>query len=228
MSPEAVVKLRYPVLGILGGLLLGLLLLTPLTPLGASIDIIIGKVHILAKGDTPIVIAGGSIHALDYFDAGWVPVPHTTNVFEATLKHSGNNFVTFAGFPAPAPSDLDANSSWKIRITNKDPGHPRKEDAIVLCSRLDCAVGATPDALGIVYMKIRSTNARWYQVNAKNKVLHFHDTSNNCDPSTVADDTESSCDAIVDIVLHTPTNPGGLPPYTCTDGQCSITIGMTY
>jgi hypothetical protein len=226
MSPEEAVKLRYVKLrytawGVLGGVLIGLPILTPLTALGLKIDHTVkGFVHIFQKGDLPVIIAGGSIDARAVSQSWTLQTPKKE--YSVILPNSGNNFVTFEGFDEKPP-DLDETKSWKIRIDNRDLGGSPKIEAVKLCSNQNCDIGGTPDANGNVFLKA-GNKARWKETGSSKKVLHFHDTD--CD-GTADNDNETSCDAIVQIMVHTAAHPGG-QPYTCTGGQCDITVGMTY
>lgn len=175
---------------------------------------------IMSEGDTPIVIAGGSLYGVA-IPQGWSPntpgKSYSARVGFNTDYISLKDFTLVSG--GPAPGSITGTGGWNISISNKDSGGNTKSDAVFLCSKQNCNPQSGLD--GNVYLSA-GAKGRWKEQVSLSLLyeLRFHDTD--CDGSS--GDTESTCDTIAQITITTKNQPP--VTYLCPSGTCRIIVGM--
>jgi hypothetical protein len=188
---------------------------------GLAVALLINKSE--SGGDTPIIIAGGSIYGDAYYQ-GWVQdSPYYASVgSQAQLDNILLQKFTLADGVTPAPDSITGTGGWVITFSDKDSQGNSKPNAISFCSKKNCNPQSGLDQDGNVYLSA-GPKGRWREKNS-GKVLYelrFHDTD--CDGSS--GDTESSCDIISQITITTKNQPQAT--YLCPTGTCRVIVGMT-
>jgi hypothetical protein len=181
--------------------------------------------------DTPIVIAGGSIHADSdtTITRGWTAVPNDTTsyttVLNANIKHI---VVTDTADNEKNRIDLanDVADDWKIEISQVDTtpgsGNPTTPKAITI--KPDLASDSSGKTLKITITNKPTKNAKWDE-NLPAEI-RFLGNSKACLPDSIAADPLGHCDKLstVQVTLINASQP----PVTCQtspgDGKCKIKL----
>jgi hypothetical protein len=189
----------------------------------AVVSFVIRAFLVFGGLDSPVTVAGGSIHASA--TNSWY-----TKSFESFYSASStrNDNLVLNGLVVdsngnPASSPLRNTGGWLITFSTKDSNGKPRPGSLLFCSAVSdrhCDGSSLGDNL-TVYLEAKPPHRLQEYSSGE---LRFHDTDSKCDGK---ENKETGCDKISTITIQTAYPVGGQAvTYRCADEtQCSIQVG---